>query len=104
MTGESVNQITADEAWELHSAGAILLDVRSSQEVAEGCLAEAAHHPHEQIIDGTVEIGCNPESPVVIFCKVGGRAQKVGEHLLLLGFKKVYNAGSFEELQASKKR
>ncbi len=75
----------------------VLLDIRSREEFA------VSHLPGAQLIDydhfkkKNVE-NIDKEKPVIVYCSVGYRSEKVGEKLLRMGFKNVKNlyGGIFE--------
>ena len=68
-------------------SGAILLDIRNDDEVAEGMLRGALHIPLPQLAARSTEL---PKAGgIFIYCRSGARAQKALELLNGLGFKNV---------------
>lgn len=85
---QRIREISPDEARDRIDSGAVVLDVREADEVADGHLREAVHIPrgflefkapqHEALSD--------PDGPIVVYCKAGGRAALAAETLQELGY------------------
>ena len=71
--------------------GAILLDVRSPQEYAEGHLKNAILLPFYEIEKNYNNILPNKLQPIIVYCSSGYRSQKAKIKLEKLGYMKVYN-------------
>ncbi|BBY42520.1 rhodanese [Mycolicibacterium celeriflavum] len=97
-----VPKISHDEARELITKGALVVDVRDAPEVEKsGKVAGAVHVPR-----GMLEFRADPESPyhdqhfskdkpVILYCASGGRSALSGQALTELGYQQVYNLGAF---------
>lgn len=97
-----VPKISHDEARELITRGALVVDVRDGPEVEKsGKVAGAVHVPR-----GMLEFRADPESPyhdqhfskdkpVILYCASGGRSALSGQALKELGYQQVYNLGAF---------
>ncbi|KUH93270.1 rhodanese-like domain-containing protein [Mycobacterium sp. IS-3022] len=97
-----VPKISHDEARELISKGALVVDVRDAPEVEKsGKVTGAVHVPR-----GMLEFRADPESPyhdqhfskdkpVILYCASGGRSALSGQALKELGYQQVYNLGAF---------
>jgi phage shock protein E len=84
--------IRADEAHELVSKGARLVDVRSPAEFAAGHLDGARNIPVGEIGSRGPEL--RPlDGPIVLYCASGTRSAMAGRALRAAGFTKVYNLG-----------
>lgn len=85
--------------------GAVLLDVRSQSEFAEGHVEGATLIPHDSVearIDEVVALaGGDRSRPVVVYCQSGGRAGKAKQTLLDQGFTRVTNMGGYSDWPAS---
>mmetsp|Transcript_18029 Transcript_18029/g.23514 ORF Transcript_18029/g.23514 Transcript_18029/m.23514 type:complete len:101 (-) Transcript_18029:255-557(-) len=91
-----------DENWaEFLSESPILIDCRNAKELQEnGSIKGALHFPFalgnaaelatEQIKDKT--------KPILVFCAVGGRANKLKNQLISAGFQHVRNAGGYPDI------
>ena len=105
---EVVPKISGAEAQAKVAAGAVLLDIRDSAELAEtGHAAGSVHIPR-----GSLEFKADPTSPaydarlhldqpIVLHCAAGGRAALAGKLLLDMGYTKVFNLGGFKDWKES---
>lgn len=85
------NDIDKDQMQELIKEGAILIDVRSPQEYAEGHFEGAICIPEYDIqkeIEKTIN---NKEQKIVLYCDSGGRSKKAQKKLEKMGYSAVYN-------------
>ena len=80
--------------------GALLIDVRSIEEVKEGSLEQALHIPHDQIVAQLDALGVDKADPIVLFCRSGNRSGLAQAALLNAGFSAVINGGGNEDLKA----
>lgn len=87
----------------LIDAGAVVIDVRSPEEFAEGHLAKAVNLPVAQVDSRISEVatlvGGDRSRPVVVYCAAGGRAAKAKRALETAGFTNVVNGGGFDDLR-----
>lgn len=96
-----VEWITPKEAKEKINAGALLVDVRTPEETAEGYLKGALLINSEEVTTRIKEFGSDLAKEIVVYCKSGGRSNAVGVFLKSQGYKNVYNAGGYEDLKGS---
>jgi rhodanese-related sulfurtransferase len=80
----------AVETWIKNNPGAIIVDVRTREEYAGGCLDKAVRVEWPDK-DFTKEVAAKLDSskPVLVYCRSGGRSAGAAEELVKLGFKKV---------------
>ena len=78
--------------------GALLVDVRSAEEVAGGRLDGAIHIPHPEIVAGLTKRGISKDSTVVLYCRSGNRSGIAAKALTEAGFSQVINAGAYQDL------
>lgn len=79
---------------------ATLIDVREKLELLlEGKIAKAHHIPMQKVPAQLEEIKQMPK-PIVVFCKAGGRAEKIVEFLKENGISEVYNGGGYRDVKA----
>lgn len=71
--------------------GAILVDVRSPQEFAEGHLEKAILLPEYEIIKKANEILPDLTRPIIVYCSSGHRSKKAQKVLQKLGYQNVYH-------------
>lgn len=87
----SNEDISFEELQEKYRCGAILLDVRSPQEFAEGHLQGAMLIPDYEINRRKKEIMNYKNTTIVIYCSTGSRSKKVCRILKRWGFVDLYN-------------
>ena len=81
------------------AADAVWIDVRSAEEYAQGHLEQAPRIAHDQIEAGVAELGLAKNTPIYLYCAVGGRAGKAKRRLEAQGYTDVTNAGGLEDAQ-----
>jgi len=91
------------KAREMIAAGAVLVDVRSPDEFAEGALPRATNIPIQDFAGRIAEVeklaGGDKTRPIVVYCAVGGRAAKAKQQLETAGYTQVVNGGGFDDLR-----
>lgn len=92
----------AQKAWPMIEAGALLVDVRSREEFAEGHIEGALNIGWEDTNALAAAIGEDKTRPVVFYCRSGNRAGKSIAELEKLGYSGIYNATGLEALQATR--
>ena len=104
----AVPRITGAEAQAKVKAGAVLLDIRDSAELADTGKAVGSLH----IPRGSLEFKADPASPgkdpalaldrpIVLHCAAGGRAALAGKLLHDMGYTQVFNLGGFKDWKES---
>lgn len=81
----------------LISKGAVIIDVRSKAEYADGHLKNSISMPLN-ILNSYVS-KLNKNSPIIICCESGMRSRTARLILNTAGFQDVYNAGSWRNLK-----
>jgi rhodanese-related sulfurtransferase len=69
----------------------LLIDVRSESEYNSGYIPTAINIPHTNIEEHIEEIP--RDKLIIVYCKVGGRAENARKKLIELGYKNVINFG-----------
>ena len=77
--------------------GAVWIDVRSEEEYARGHLEQAPRIAHDEIETGIAELALDKDTPIYLYCAVGGRADMAKSRLEALGYTNVNNAGGLED-------
>ncbi|MGL5047440.1 MAG: rhodanese-like domain-containing protein [Shewanella sp.] len=85
-------------AWNNIAAGALVLDVRTSEEFSAGHLTDAINIPFEQVVEEFAKRGIAKDTPVVLYCRSGRRSSIATEALMAAGYTQTYNAGSYSNL------
>ena len=73
----------------IHERQAVVLDVRTEQEVGRGMIAGAQHIPLQQLPDRMDEL--DRSRPLVIYCQSGARSMLAGNYLVGANWQEVYN-------------
>ena len=68
----------------------ILLDTRSKEEYKTSHIKNAKWIGYDSFKQNMVD-DLPKDTPIVVYCSVGYRSEKIGEKLLNLGFKNIYN-------------
>lgn len=94
--------LAADEetkiAWDKIAAGAMVLDVRTPEEFAEGHLANAVNIPFEQVTQEFMNRGIPKDTPVVLYCRSGRRSGIAVADLVAAGYTQAFDAGAYQSL------
>jgi rhodanese-related sulfurtransferase len=79
------------DAVRLANAGALLLDVRGSEEYEAGHIIEARHLPAAEVADKAETLKKYKEKPVIVYCENGMASGAAVRTLRAGGFNKVVN-------------
>ncbi len=71
--------------------GFVLIDVRSKSEYNSGYIPTAINIPYTKIQERSEEIP--KDKLIIVYCKVGGRAETARKKLIELGYENVINFG-----------
>lgn len=87
--------ISQEEAVRMMQAEAdyLIVDVRTSEEYAEGHIPDAVNVPNETIGDSAPEALPDKEQILLVYCRSGRRSKAASEKLAALGYTKVYEFG-----------
>lgn len=92
-----------EAAKKMISSGAVVIDVRTTDEFAEGHLPQAVNIPIEdwgtRMADVEKAAGTDKAKPIVVYCASGQRAGKAKEQLGTAGYSNVVNGGGLDDLQ-----
>ena len=77
---------------------ALIVDVRTPEEFADGHYPGAIHIPHESILDGLNQLGVTTSTAVILYCRSGNRSGQAEQALREKGFTEARNAGGLEAL------
>ncbi|MDE3736551.1 rhodanese-like domain-containing protein [Pseudomonas resinovorans] len=99
-TAGETDQAAAVEA--LRQPNAILIDVRTPEEVAEdGTLPGALNIGYEDIGQHIAEVAPDKDAPIVLYCRSGRRAGIAQDSLQELGYSRVINGGGYQDLKTA---
>jgi rhodanese-related sulfurtransferase len=94
-----LRNVDVNEARELASQGALLLDVREDDEWRSGRAPGAVHVPLAELPDHLDELA--RDRPIVCVCRSGGRSSRAGQFLVEQGFEAVNLAGGMQAWAAA---
>ena len=77
---------------------ALIVDVRTPEEFADGHYPGAINIPHESILDGLNQLGVTTSTAVILYCRSGNRSGQAEQALRDKGFTEARNAGGLEAL------
>ena len=77
---------------------ALIVDVRTSEEFADGHYPGAINIPHETIMEGLNQLGVTADTSVILYCRSGHRSGQAEQVLREKGFTEARNAGGLEAL------
>lgn len=75
----------------MNHQNAVVLDVRTDKEYAEGHIANSLHIPQGLLADRLAELQRYKETPLIIACRSGARSGQASAILLKQGFTNVQN-------------
>lgn len=89
-------QVSKREAVDYIRNGACVVDVRSPREFSTGHLLQAFNFPLEEL-EGTLPQRIKDKNRVILLhCRTGLRSKQAKERLESIGYKNVFNLGSYE--------
>lgn len=94
MAGCAHPSLKSAEVHALVDQGALLLDVRSPAEFAEGHLAGAINIPVQELESRLAELPADKTREVLVYCRSGMRSARARTMLLAAGFVKVDDLGA----------
>ncbi len=94
----SVVKVTADEALKIlkDNSVAVLLDVRTEAEYAEGHIENSQLLPVEELSSRTGELPQDKATPIIVYCRSGRRSALAAAQLLELGYSQVFDLGGIQ--------
>ncbi len=96
---KQITEISPEEARQRIEGGAVALDVREAEELAEGHIPDAEHIPRGflEFKAADHEALQSKDTPICVYCMAGGRAALAAQSLKQLGYTNVVSIeGGFE--------
>ncbi|MDH4569647.1 rhodanese-like domain-containing protein [Pseudomonas sp. BN414] len=93
------DQAAAIEA--MHQPNAVLIDVRTPEEVAGGAIPGAHNIGYEEIAQKIAEVAPDKDTPIVLYCRSGRRSGIAQDSLKDLGYSRVINGGGYLDLKTA---
>lgn len=94
-----VPSVQAAEQSQVQKAEGVWIDVRSTEEFAQGHLSGAFNITHKELAEKITQISPNKDAPINLYCRSGSRAESALQALKKLGYRNVTNHGGYEELR-----
>lgn len=91
------HKLTREEIEEIKAGRSYLIDVRSSEEVAERSCQYAMHWDVQQMVQGRFP-DIPKDRPVFVFCRSGNRSSVAQRLLGGAGFTNAHNMGSIDSI------
>jgi phage shock protein E len=88
--------IPRKDAVDLLKKGALVIDVRTSGEFDSGHLSQAYNMPLDQVEDLVLRQVRDKGKVLLLHCQSGVRSKSAKERLERVGYKNVFNMGSYE--------
>ena len=89
MNMQGFREVQPDSVMQLASTGALLIDVRTEAEVAQGVIAGAMHIPLHLLPLRAADI--SQDKPVVVYCRSGARSAQACAYMAAQGFGNMHN-------------
>lgn len=89
-------QVSRKEAADYLRRGAFVVDVRTSREFNSGHLSQAFNIPLDDLEGLLPQKIKNKDCVILLHCRTGMRSKKAQERLQQIGYKNVFNLGSYE--------
>lgn len=86
------DRINSEEAKKLVRSGALLLDVRTSEEFVSGHIEGAKNIPVGELGTRLGELE-KKDQPIVVYCRSGARSSRAAEVLKSAGYESVHDLG-----------
>jgi len=96
-TAGTIDQAAALEA--LKRPDAVLIDVRTAEEYAEGALPGSIRVGTDELRTRIGSLAPEKDQPVVLYCRSGRRSSAAQDFLQQLGYSQVFNGGSYEQIR-----
>lgn len=86
-------KITAEEAKAMMTEDAVILDVRTEEEFAQGHIPNALLLPQAEISEKAEQMLDDKEQTILIYCRTGNRSGTAAKQLIEMGYQNVYDFG-----------
>jgi len=88
--------------WSQVPDNTVWIDVRTPSEFSQGHVGGATLIPWDGIETGIRALKLDKDTPIVLYCGSGGRAERAKDALPANGYSQVINAGGLEDAEALK--
>lgn len=91
--------MAASSIKDMIKAGALIVDVRTTDEFADGAYPKAVNIPLSSLPGKLDQLGAK-DRPIVLYCASGARSAQAARFLQKSGFTAVVNAGGLDDMPA----
>ncbi|MBI5686730.1 MAG: rhodanese-like domain-containing protein [Verrucomicrobia bacterium] len=96
---KQLNSVTEEAARDHLRKGAKVIDVRTTQEYGERRLPKTINIPLDELKQRIASEAPDKETVLLLHCQAGGRSGAGTQMLKGMGYKNVFNLGSFERAE-----
>ena len=89
--------------WQMIAQGALIIDVRTATEYAQGHLKGSVNIPFDVAVKQFTALEIRKDRDVVLYCRSGNRSGKAFNSLKAAGYTKLHNGGGYDSMMAAKK-
>jgi len=86
-------KISAEDAKDMMTEDVVVLDVRTSEEYAQGHIEGSILLPLDSILNGDTQVLEDFSQTILVYCRSGNRSKVAAEALIELGYESVYDFG-----------
>jgi len=90
-------KLTPQEARDMMSDDAIILDVRTPKEYDEGHIANSVLLPDYEIKDMVETVIADKNHTVIVYCRSGARSKNAAEYMIEMGYTTVFDIGGITD-------
>lgn len=94
---KTMYHLSTDEITDIKADRAVLLDVRSDDEVADESCSYAKHWDVQSMMQGRMP-NLEKEKPIFVYCRSGNRSALAQQLMLQAGFARVENIGGIRDV------
>lgn len=93
-------KLTPEEALEMMTDGAVILDVRTQEEFDAGHIINAVLLPDYEIKERAESVITDKGQTILVYCRAGRRSETAAKELIEMGYLKVFDFGGIEDWTA----
>lgn len=104
LTAHETHQHQSREqvGWQRIESGALIIDVRTAQEYAQGHIKGAVNVPFDVAVAQFKALEIRKDRNIVLYCRSGNRSGKAFNSLKAAGYSKLHNGGGFDGMMKVK--
>ena len=99
---EHQHQSREQLGWQMIDKGALIIDVRTAQEYAQGHIKGAVNVPFDVAVKQFKALEIRKDRDIVLYCRSGNRSGKAFNSLKAAGYNKLHNGGGFDGMMKAR--